>query len=147
MDNPCEEIHDLMSGYLDDELDKAGIERLETHLTQCEKCRAEFDEMTLVVSASSRLSVELPPDEVWDTFLQNVYNRTERQTGWIAFIVGVVALTGWGIYEMIVLDWAEPIVKISTALALVGIVILFVSVLRQRLVTRKSDRYSVDIDR
>lgn len=147
MDNPCDKIRDLMSGYLDSELDDADTERMEAHLEQCESCRTDFEEMTLLVSASASLSVELPPDEVWDQFLQNVYNRTERQTGWIAFITGVFALLAWGIYEMVILDWAEPIVKVATGIALIGLTILFVSVLRQRLAIRKSDRYSADIHR
>ncbi len=147
MDNPCDKIRDLMSGYLDNELDKTDTEHMETHLEQCESCRNDFEEMTLLVSASQTLSVELPPDEVWDQFILNVYNRTERQTGWFAFITGVFALLSWGIVEMIILDWADPIVKGATGIALVGVTILFVSVLRQRLAIRKSDRYSADIHR
>ncbi len=147
MDNPCEEVHHLMSGYLDSELDDADTERMEVHLAKCEKCRTEFEEMTLLVSASSTLSVELPPDEVWDQFLENIYNRTERQTGWIAFIIGISALVAWGIYEMIILDWAQPLVKGATAIALIGLLILFISVLRQRLAIHKSDRYSSDVHR
>jgi predicted anti-sigma-YlaC factor YlaD len=145
MDTPCEKTHDLMSGYLDEELDEVDTEGMEVHLAQCETCRAEFEEMTLLISASDTLSVELPPEEVWDEFLQNVYNRTERQTGWIAFIIGTTILLAWGIFEMFITDWAEPVVKFFTALALIGITILFISVLRQRLVNRKTDRYSSDI--
>jgi anti-sigma factor RsiW len=147
MDNPCDEIRDLMSGYLDNELDQNKTERMEAHLEQCESCRTEFEEMTLLVSASSSLSVELPPDEVWDQFMLNVYNRTERQIGWIAFITGTFALLAWGIFEMIVLDWATPLVKSATGIALIGITILFISILRQRLAIRKSDRYSQHIRR
>ena len=147
MDKTCDEIRQLMSGFLDSELDDADTGRMNAHLAECESCRTEFEEMTLLVSASSSLSVELPPEEVWDEFLKNVYNRTERQTGWIAFIVGTFSLLGWGLYEMFMLDWAEPIVKISTCIATIGVTILFISVLRQRISVHKSDRYSASIHR
>lgn len=147
MDNPCPEMHDLMSGYLDGELDDADTERIETHLEQCQTCRTEFEGLKQLVSASSTLTVDLPPDEVWDDFLKNVYNRTERQTGWIAFIIGTFTLLIWGIYEMVVLDWATPLVKIATTIALIGITILFISILRQRLAIHKKDRYSKNIHR
>lgn len=147
MDNPCDKTRDLMSGYLDSELDDDDTECMEAHLAECETCRTEFEDMTFLVSASDSLSVELPSEEVWDEFLQNVYNRTERQTGWIAFIIGTFVLLAWGIYEMAITEWAEPIVKLSTALACIGVTVLFLSVLRERLSNRKLDRYSSNVHR
>lgn len=147
MDKQCSDIRDLMSGYLDEELSDDEAERFASHLAGCDSCRSELEEMSMLVSASSVLSAEVLPDEVWDQFLLNVYNRTERQTGWIVFTVGTFLLLAWGIYEMVVLDWAGPLVKFSTGLAVLGVTILFVSVLRERLAIHKLDRYSSDIHR
>ncbi len=147
MDEHCTKMHDLMSGYLDDELDDADTERLEGHLETCADCRREFEEMTLIVSGASTLSVEDPPEEVWDEFLENVYNRIERRTGWYLVILGALMVIGWTVYFLVLTDILSAIAKIIVVLILVGLALLFSSVMRQRLHHRKTDRYSRDVHR
>jgi anti-sigma factor RsiW len=134
-----------MSGYLDDELTSAETEEMEAHLEGCAECRAEFEEMTLLVSASSGLSVELPSEDVWEDFLPQVYSRMERKAGMYLFALSCIALSVIMLYYMVVLEWASPIVKLATEIGMVGLVILFISALRQRMAIRRTDRYSRDI--
>jgi hypothetical protein len=64
-----------------------------------------------------------------------------RGLGWILFIVGVLGISGIAIYEFIIdTSMATPI-KILTGLAWIGLGVLLVSVLRQRLIERKTDKY------
>ncbi len=145
--NHCEAIHVLMSAYLDDELDDAERQRVERHIAACDACRAEFDAMEDVVQRASAMTVAEPPDEVWDRFLDNVYNRLERRVGWTIFILGCVAVLAFGSYHYIVDPWAPATVKTLVATPTVGVAVLFVSVLRQRLSVLRSDRYSRDVKR
>ena len=93
MSGPCEEYEILITGYLDGELDRDSQDKLEAHMQACSVCKREYESMKgLVVGTDAIFSVEEPPEEVWDTFLDEVYNRTERQTGWLFLIVGAIAL-------------------------------------------------------
>ncbi|PCJ51240.1 MAG: hypothetical protein COA73_18015 [Candidatus Hydrogenedentota bacterium] len=147
MNEECSQIHELMSGYLDVELDPADRLRLEAHVAGCTECRAELEAMTDLVAASNELTIDMPPDEVWDAFQNNVLARLERGTGWALALTGLVVLMGIGLYYMVVLDWASPGIKLAVEMGLAGLVILFFSVLRQRLVMRRHDRYSRDVHR
>jgi O-antigen ligase len=84
---------------------------------------------------------------VWDTFLEEVYNRVERKTGWVVFILGMVIAGVFGIYIFVAVPWATNVVKAGVAIPLVGLIILFVSVWRQRIFVSKTDRYSRDVRR
>jgi hypothetical protein len=67
--------------------------------------------------------------------------RIVPRLSWILLSVGVFLLYGYGIYDFMT-DTSEPIL---VRLALVGIglgfLILFLYVLRQRLIARRTDRY------
>ena len=64
-----------------------------------------------------------------------------RGLGWILFVAGVVGISGIGIYEFVI-DTAMPkYIKVLTGLVWAGLGVLLLSVLRQRLVERKSDKY------
>lgn len=103
--------------------------------------------MRRLVGAVSGLRVDSPPDEVWDTFLQGVYNRVERRTGWTIFILGAIALTLFGIYQFVVEPWGSALIKVLIAIPVVGLIIVFVSILRERLFVMKTDRYSREVQR
>ena len=143
----CDEIQAKLSGYLDGELDTDESVRIAAHLKDCPECAREHESMRQVIGAASALRVAEPPEEVWDTFLDNVYNRLERKTGWVIFTLGMVLVTGLAMYEFVVLEWASTPVKIIFGIPLLGLVILFINVIRQRRLVAKTDRYSRDVRR
>lgn len=145
MNNPCEDIQALMSGQLDGELEPDETKRLEKHLASCTECQAEFEKMKQLVAATSKLRFAEPPDDVWDHFLEGVYNRLERKMGWLVFIIGAVVLAAFGIYAFVTEPWGSAFVKVIIAAPIVGLAIVFVSVLRHRLHVAKNDRYSKEV--
>ena len=145
MTESCEEIRESMSGYLDGELTELQTERLETHLAGCQSCRDELEELTLVVSAASTLAIDEPPEDVWDDFLGQVYARMERRLGWTLLWLGCAVLGCFGLYEFFIISTESPVVKLATGSTIGGVFILFISVLRQRLAIRKTDRYSKNV--
>lgn len=147
MDDTREEMRTLMSGYLDNELEPEERARFEAYLEAHPDFMEELDRMRQLVDAASDLCVEALPDEVWDTFLDNVYNRLERRAGWTAFLLGVAIVAGVAAYWFVVTPLASPTMKVVAALPLGGLVVLFGSVLRERLFVLKTDRYSRDVKR
>lgn len=147
MSKNCEQIQAQLSGYVDDELDRDALNRVEAHLHECANCRDELESLQGLVTASAALGIADPPDEVWDDFLDNVYNRVERRAGWMVFLLGISLLVGLAVYSFVVLPWATPGIKLAAAAPIAGMGILFVSVLRERIAIAKTDRYSRDVKR
>lgn len=147
MANDCEKCQPLISGYLDKELDESSRREVERHLAGCPRCKADYDKMARIIAATDRLRVEIPPDEVWDSFILGAYNRIERKTGWVAFILGAAVLAVLGVFLFVVEPWASALVKILIAVPVVGLLVIFISVLRERIFLAKVDRYSREVQR
>ena len=57
------------------------------------------------------------------------------------FVLGLLALIGFAAFEIAVDDSGSIGVKIALAALAAGFVVLFATVLRQRLIERKTDKY------
>ena len=67
--------------------------------------------------------------------------RIGPHLGWLLLGAGVLLLYGYGVYDFMT-DSSEPIwVRLALGGIGLGLLILFLHVLRQRLIARKTDRY------
>ena len=64
-----------------------------------------------------------------------------RGLGWILFIAGVLGISGIAIYEFVIDTSMPGYIKVLTGCVWIGLGVLLLSALRQRLVERKSDKY------
>jgi len=147
-DEQPEELDVLISGYIDGELDEEQRQRLEAWMARDPAVRREIESMQrLVVGTNRALHAPEVPREQWDRFMDDVYNRLEQKTGWWLLGAGVGVLVLWGVVLYIREPWASAYVKVLLATPVAGLGLLFVSVLRQRLLARQTDRYSREIHR
>jgi anti-sigma factor RsiW len=145
MREACEQYQVLITGYLDGELAPDDKSRLEEHVRLCDDCRREYDSLKrLVVGTTHALAADDPPGEVWDTFLDGVYNRMERRFGWALFAGGLIALIAYGSFLFFTQHWVSALLFTVPA---VGLGLLFLSVLRQRLRAAVNDRYTKEVYR
>ena len=56
----CEEVRMLMSEYVDDELDAAGVERVESHVGRCKRCRLVLANLRVTVARLGGLAAAAP---------------------------------------------------------------------------------------
>ncbi|MBI2433224.1 MAG: zf-HC2 domain-containing protein [Candidatus Hydrogenedentes bacterium] len=148
MSKACEQYEILISGYLDGELDEGQSRTLEQHVESCSVCRREFETMKrLMVGTSASFRLTEPPDAVWDTFLDNIYNQLERRIGWGIALLGLLALAAYGVVLFYYEPWASNWIKVLLTLPALGLIVIFVSVLRQRLRAARTDRYSQGVHR
>jgi anti-sigma factor RsiW len=136
----------LISGYLDNELDAETLARVEARLKADPGFREEFERMKGLITAANEGDMPLPEDAAWDEFLDGVYNRIERRTGWMVLIMGLAALAVYGVVMFFAVP-GNPLMKLAVSVPVVGLVLLFISVLRQRLHVAKTDRYSREVQR
>jgi predicted anti-sigma-YlaC factor YlaD len=141
----CQDYKDLMMAYLDDELDEVQRRTFEEHLAACSHCAKEMEEFKKLKQMTDSVKLLEPEDRVWDQYWGNVYNRAERGIGWIVFSVSAILLLIYGGFRAIEHLVEDPTVsillKVGLLALLCGLVILFVSVLRERIYFWSKDRY------
>ena len=59
----CQELVELVTDYLEDALDEERRVRVESHLAECEGCRAYLEQMRATIAATGRLREADVPDE------------------------------------------------------------------------------------
>lgn len=67
--------------------------------------------------------------------------KTSRSIGWLLFIAGLLVLAGFGLFGFIFSAEIHLGMKLIMVAIYGGLALLLVSVLRQRLIERKTDKY------
>ena len=139
--NRCQAIEELLSGYLDGELTQQNRQRVELHLEDCDDCHKAYKELAQLQNDIGELSFgEMSPQQ-WSEIMNDATVRTSRGFGWLFYIVGILIVVGYGAYEFAIDDEVPALVKTGIAGMLMGFVLLFYSVLRQRMIASKTDKY------
>jgi predicted anti-sigma-YlaC factor YlaD len=140
-----EKLKELVSSYLDGELGQEEREIVERHLEECSECRQACQEMGELGEVMGKMTFREPPKEVWKVYTESVYNRLERGIGWILVSIGAMIIlffAGYQALKGIVLDPGLPlVVKGGILCGLGGVVVLLVSLIRERLFVNKRERY------
>ncbi len=140
-----QKIKELISSYHDNELSEDQEKMIEEHIQLCEECRRELEEMGRFEEVMQKMGLKQPPKEMWQVYWTSVYNRLERRIGWILLSIGAIIILFFGGYkaiEGIIEDPTTPLIlKIGILAALGGLVILLVSIGRERIFVRKRERY------
>ncbi len=138
-------LKELLTAYADGELDEEGRREVEKRLAESENLRRELESLQKMKRLTSHMQLAQPEEEVWKMYWNQVYNRIERGIGWILLSVGAIILLSFGVFHFVqdfLLDPEPPLImKIGVSTATLGVIILLVSVLRERLFIRKTDRY------
>lgn len=110
-----------------------------------ETFKVEYEEQKRVKEVLSKMKLKNPSVEIWDSYWLGIYNRVERGIAWIAISIGALILIAYGSYEAVkhfLNDTDTPfIIKFGTAALVFGGLVLLFSVLREKLIIKKSDKY------
>jgi hypothetical protein len=134
-----------MMAALDGELSAAERTELDRSLARDPELKREWERLRRVKEVTDTMKLRRPPEEVWGTYWQSVYNRLERGFGWILVSVGTIVLLAFGLWEGVgaLLDDAQlpAFVKVAIFAASFGLVVLLFSVIREKLFVRRRDPY------
>lgn len=135
----------LLMRALDGELSETERQDFESILERDAELREEWGRLRRVKEVTDSMKMREPPKEVWDGYWSGVYRRTERGVAWILVSVGAIVLISWGLVRWVqdvLVDTSVPgLIRWASVALVVGLVILFVSVAREKLHVRKSDPY------
>ena len=136
-----EHVEAMLSGYIDGELTQQERQRVEVHCADCPECAQTLDELRALREKVGRSRLSELGEDIWRENMNDSTVRATRGIGWLLFIGGLLVMGGWAIFAFI-LDSSVPLgIKLLTFAIYGGLGALFVSVLWQRLVERKTDKY------
>jgi hypothetical protein len=143
--NRVERFQLLLMGAIDNELTPEQWAEFQ-HLLSQDRARAEeWKRYQQLKEVTHAMKFKSPSNEVWDNYWTRVYNRIERGIGWIIFSIGAIILLTYGIFKAVESLIADPklegIVKVGIIAVILGLVILIVSVVREKFFIQKSDPY------
>jgi hypothetical protein len=137
----CEEIEVSLSGYLDNELTQQESQRIELHLETCARCREVLEELREAQQAAQKLELAQPSHEEWRHMESHILEKSSRGLGWVILIVWSIITAAYSIFQF-AMSPSEPLFeKILVFGLFLGIALLFLSVLSERIRESRTDRY------
>jgi predicted anti-sigma-YlaC factor YlaD len=137
----CGRYRELMMASIDGEIGPEDRADLESHLAECAECKSEFEGLARVSRLVGEIELPRPSQEDMMRYWPSVYAKIERGAGWGLVIAGALIWVGYGVYLFITDPGTGSLTKLLIAIPVVGVLMLLVSVIRERMSVGKSERY------
>lgn len=139
------QFQELLTKAFDGELSDAESVAFDNFLAKFPECAKEWQDMQALQRVTASMKFKQPSKEVWDMYWHDTYNRLERGFAWILFSIGAFLVGAFVIYNFITEFLADAqvpeILRWGISFMAIGALALFISVLREKLFTRKRDPY------
>lgn len=143
-------LREMLAGYVDGELSAADKATFEAELLVNAELRVELAEFKKLEQVTGLAQYADLPPEVWESYWQNLYRKTERGIGWMLYSIGFIILAGFGGYHLFAELYADPEaplwLKIGLSALGGGSIFLLVSFGRERIFAYNRERYR-EVDR
>lgn len=141
---------ELKNKYFDEALSAEEKKELKRLTSKDRKAAEELKEIDKLKEVIAMLE-PVDPEKNWEEYWSSLYNKLERGIGWIVLSIGaILTFTFFGfqfIKELIRDPQIALYAKIGFIALILGLAILFVSVLRERITLYKTDKYSKEVKR
>lgn len=130
----------LISGHLDGELTQSAAQRVRIHLEDCSHCRELLGDLQAMREATMSTEFSKPDDDQWDERPRSTTSFFARGTAWALALVWLVAVIGYGLWQF----WqssANVVERLLVFGGLSALVLLFISVVLDRISSARTDRY------
>lgn len=134
-------VSEQLSGYIDGELTQQDRQRVEIHCDQCADCNATLNELRTLRAAIGKAQLSELGEDKWREQMDDTTVKATRGIGWLLLVGGILIIVGIGLLAFITDPTLSAGEKLLAGAIYGGLAALFISVLRQRLIERKSDRY------
>ena len=134
----------LLSGYADGELEADSRELVEAWLMLDGRAREELARLVRLKAFTDHLILRQAPSEAWDDLVASRSRWYERGMAWTLLSIALLLM---GVYLLprllaFMVAGAVPMVlRLGLLAGAAGLVLLLISVVRERFFTRKRDRY------
>lgn len=139
--NHCHDIEALISGYIDQELSQQKAQRVRLHIESCDKCRNVYQDLLAIRKEMGQLQYPECEEAKLERIMKEPVSKMLGIVGWVLLIIGLIGFMGWQAFTFYTQPAVPTWAKIGVLLIELGVLGLFLSVLRQRLIARKTDKY------
>ncbi|MEJ2244940.1 MAG: hypothetical protein P8Y80_02460 [Acidobacteriota bacterium] len=137
----------IVDGVASPEEEKAMAEAIKEN----EKWRSELQAFIKIKEVTEKMQFKDLPDSYWTGYWSDIYRRTERTFAWILMSIGSIVILGFFAYMALSRFYSDPdislLLKVGVSMALLGVIIMVISILRERLFARKRERYEKEVER
>jgi ferric-dicitrate binding protein FerR (iron transport regulator) len=141
----------LMMAALDGEISAADRAELDALVARHADLADEWRRFTRLKEVTAGMSLQQPPEEIWDRYWTSTYRRAERGLAWVLISAGVIVLGSvwlWRTVEAFLgATDVPPYLRAAVAALAIGAFILVVSVIREKLFLARRDPYQKEIIR
>lgn len=139
--NTNEHIGELLSGYVDGELTQQQRQRVEVHCRECAHCEEQLRSIQSIRSKVGNSKLSALGVDHWRERSADDSARALHHVGWFIALVSVIVLGAAGLYLFVVDTTIPTWQKLAIGGIYVGGSLLMLSVLRQRWLESKTDKY------
>ena len=139
--NDCQQFSELLSGYLDGELTQQDNQRVSLHIQSCEACKNSFEELKTMQNMIKQSKYQNMDEGQLEHLINDLTSKNIARVSWVAIVTGLIFIFVLAGYEFWLNTSFSSFEKLTVSLLIAGGFGLFLSVLRQRLRARKSDKY------
>ena len=136
-----DEIRQMLSAHLDDELTQGDSQKVRLHLEDCAECRKTLAQLERLQQATGGTRFARPTEEEMEKLEQRISVQAPRKAGWALLRLGVTVWAAYGAYLFLTDPDLLTFEGMTAGAIVIGVVLLFISVLRQRLLELPHDRY------
>lgn len=136
-----EHVAEQLSGYVDGELTQQQRQRIDVHCDGCEECARDLRELQELRESIGNARLSNKDPDVWREMMNDATVQRTRGIGWLLLAGGVIACAGIGMFMFLFNPSIGIVEKLIASAIYGGLALLFYSVLRQRLIERKTDKY------
>lgn len=131
---------ELLSGYIDKALPHHQAQRVRIHIEDCATCRELYEQLTSMRQAALETQFILPGEDEWPELPKTRLSSMSRSMGWLLLTSWTLVITVYALWRFFS-QTGDPL-EIFLVLGLPGaFLLLFLSVLADRLKDLKTDRY------
>ncbi len=136
-----EKVRELLSAYMDDELTQQDGQRVRVHLEDCDECRRTLEQLRTLQQATAATQFQKPTEEEMEKLEERMSVQVPRKAGWLLLLTGFAVWAIYGVYLFLTDPDLMTFENLSAGAIVVGLALLLISVLRQRLLELPHDRY------
>jgi len=134
-------VGEMLSGFVDGELTQQQRQRVTLHCENCAECRDNLDSLRVLRERIAGAGLSEIGEDKWRESMNESTVEITRGIGWILFIAGLLIDAVIGLVGFIFSDEISVGMKLLLSSIYGGLGLLLFSVLRQRLIERKTDKY------
>ena len=131
----------LLSGFVDGELTQQQRQFVTLHCEECSECQDHLARLRELRERVGKANLSEVGEDKWRETMDDSTVQTSRSVGWLLFITGIVVIAGVGVFGFLFASDVPIGMKLIMVAIYGGLATLLFSVLRQRLIERKTDKY------